>query len=190
LAPNLAADKMYDMPFPVTRMDAGQAAALGIGVIACAFDLRTRHIPNVLTFGGAGVALAYALWAYGWAGLALGVGGWFTGFALFVPLFLLGGMGAGDVKLLACLGAWLGPHLTLWTALYAMVAGGFMAVLVALFTGYLREALFNVWMLLAHFRSHGLKPAPMLTLSTARGPRLPYALPIATGAALAIWLKA
>ncbi|MND08873.1 hypothetical protein D3C83_318020 [compost metagenome] len=49
--------------------------------------------------------------------------------------------------------------------------------------------MFNVWMLLAHFRSKGLKPAPELTLATARGPRLPYALPIAAGAALAVWLK-
>ena len=177
------------MPLLVTGLDLSRFVALAVGIVACWFDVRTRHIPNVLTLGGAALAIVYGGMAFGWLGLALAVGGWLTGFALFVPFFLLGGMGAGDVKLLACLGAWLGPSLALWTALYAMIAGGLMAVVVGLLAGYLREAMFNVWMLLLHFRSAGLKAAPELTLATAKGPRLPYALPIAAGAAIAIWFK-
>jgi prepilin peptidase CpaA len=98
-------------------------------------------------------------------------------------------MGAGDVKLLACLGAWLGPAATVYAALYASVAGGAMALALALATGYMGEALLNVRMLLGHFVKSGLKPLPAVTLQGARGPRLPYALPIAAGAVAAIWLR-
>ena len=55
--------------------------------------------------------------AGGLPGLGLSLGGWLVGCALFLPWFLLRGMGAGDVKLLAALGAWLGPRDALWIAL-------------------------------------------------------------------------
>jgi prepilin peptidase CpaA len=117
------------------------------------------------------------------------VEGWALGLALFLPMFLLGGMGAGDVKLLACLGAWLGPQETFWMAIYAMIAGGVMAIGVALATGYTRQAVSNVWRLLKYWRVMGVRPLPELTLATARGPRLPYAIPIAAGAVAAIWMR-
>jgi prepilin peptidase CpaA len=142
-----------------------------------------------LTFGGAAIAIAFSVFMHGAAGLWISVGGWLAGTALFLPFWLLGGMGAGDVKLLACLGAWLGPEATLWAALYASVAGGVMAVAMALATGYLGEAVLNVRMLLAHFWTSGLKPLSPLTLQGSRGPRLPYALPIAAGVVAAIWLR-
>ena len=64
-----------------------------------------------------------------------------------------------------------------------------MAAALALATGYFQEAIMNVWLLVSHWRSVGLKPLPELTLAGARGPRLPYALSITAGAAAAIWLK-
>jgi prepilin peptidase CpaA len=164
-------------------------AALLLSGLACAFDWRTRRIPNWLTFGGAAAALVYALTDQGFLGLLDGVEGWTLGFALFLPMFLLGGMGAGDVKLLACLGAWLGPRTTFWMAMYAMVSGGFIAVTVAMATGYLRRAFRNIWMLLQYWTVMGVRPLPELTLATAAGPRLPYAIPIAAGALAAIWLR-
>jgi len=163
--------------------------ALLLGGLACVFDLRERRIPNLLTFGGAAVALAYAAASQGWGGLLISVEGWAVGLALFLPMFLLGGMGAGDVKLLACLGAWIGPQEAFWMAIYAMVAGGVMAVVVALAAGYMRQAVSNVWMLLKYWRVMGVRPVPELTLSSARGPRLPYAIPIAAGAVAAILLQ-
>ena len=75
-----------------------------------------------------------------------------TGLAVFFPFFALGGMGAGDVKLMAAIGAWLGPGMALMTALYGAVAGGILAIGVALSHGYLRTALSNVWRLLTHWR--------------------------------------
>jgi prepilin peptidase CpaA len=173
----------------IPGLGVGQLAVLILGVLASWCDVRTRHIPNVLTLGGAVVALTYGFVSLGPAGFSYGVLGWLTGFALFLPFFLLGGMGAGDVKLLACLGAWLGPRSALWMALYASMAGGVMAVCVALAAGYLRQAWANLSILLLSWQTEGIKPLPQLTLGEARGPRLPYALPITAGAVAAIWLK-
>ena len=170
-------------------MGTSQVAVLILSGIACVCDLRTRRIPNLLTFGGAALAIAYSIWVSGPAGLITSVGGWTVGAALFMPMFVLGGMGAGDVKLAACLGAWLGPMTALFLALYSAIAGGVMAVAVALATGYFKQAVSNVWLLLAHWRVVGVRPLPELTLEGSRGPRLPFALPIAAGAIAAMWLK-
>ncbi len=89
---------------------------------------------------------------------------------------------------MACLGAWLGPPLALWTALYAALAGGVAAIVLALATGYLRATVDNLYLLLSHFRVAGVRPHPELTLERGKGPRLPYALPIAAGTAVAMWL--
>jgi prepilin peptidase CpaA len=170
-------------------MDTGDAAAIALALVAAVCDLRNRRIPNLLTFGGAAAAVVFSLFTHGASGLWTSLGGWLAGLGLFLPFWLLGGMGAGDVKLLACLGAWLGPEATLYAALYASVAGGAMAIAMALATGYLGEAVLNVQMLLGHFMKSGLKPLPAVTLQGSRGPRLPYALPIAAGAVAAIWLR-
>lgn len=165
-----------------------QALALLIAALACVSDLRTRRLPNALTFGGAAAGLAYGLYAGGPGGLLDALGGWAAGLAVFLPFFILGGLGAGDVKLMACLGSWLGVTDTVWVALYAAVAGGVMALLVAASTGYLRAAVDNVYLLLSHFRVVGVRPHPELTLERGKGPRLPYALPITAGMLLALWL--
>src|SRR5438094_202205 len=77
--------------------------------------------------------------------------------------------------------AWLGPVAAVWVALYSGIAGGLLGLLVAAFSGYLVQAFTNVRGLLMYWRIVGLKPAPELTLSTHRGPRLAYAVPIFAG---------
>lgn len=170
------------------RLGLHQLMALAISLAACGFDLRTRRIPNSLTLGGAALALVLSLIFQGVHGLGTSVVGWVAGLVVFLPMFLLGGLGAGDVKLMASLGAWLGPRLVLWTALYAALAGGVMAVVMALGTGYLRTSVENLYLLFSHFRVMGVRPHPELTLERGKGPRLPYALPIAAGALAAMWL--
>jgi prepilin peptidase CpaA len=98
-------------------------------------------------------------------------------------------MGAGDVKLLAAVGAWLGPSQVVMAALATSVAGGVIALAVALGHGYLKVALSNLWMLLTHWRVMGIRPVDELTLQAARGPRLAYAVPIAIGTLVTLWLK-
>jgi prepilin peptidase CpaA len=163
--------------------------AIVIAVLAAVVDVRTRRIPNLLTFGAAAVAFAWHLWSGGPSGLMTAALGWCCGVALFFPFFALGGMGAGDVKLLAALGAWLGPALVLWTALFSAMAGGVQAIALCLFYGCTRTVLSNVWLLLIHWRTVGLKPMHELTLPMARGPRLAYAVPMMFGTVVAIWMR-
>ena len=154
----------------------------------CIHDLRARRIPNYLTFGSAGLALIYALATTGWPGLAIAIGGWALGMALFVPFFLLRGMGAGDVKLLAALGAWVGPVSLLSLTFYTAISGGVMAVVVVLSRRKLMTTFENLWLLLCHFKVAGLKPMAELSLENKNTVRLPYGLPIAAGTILTIWL--
>ena len=164
-----------------------QWAAATVALIACATDLRSKRIPNALTFSAAGAGLAYHA-LDGWVALGWALGGVLLGLVLFLPLYLLRGMGAGDVKLLAALGAWLGATTVAWVAAYASIAGGVLAVALALSTGYLRSMLKNVWLLLTHWRVAGVRPLDTLTLERGTGPRLAYAVPIAAGLVSAIWL--
>ena len=76
--------------------------------MASLFDIRTARIPNLLTFGAAAAALVYLFASNGWPGVAEAIEGWAVGVLLFAPFFALGGLGAGDVKLLGAMGAWIG----------------------------------------------------------------------------------
>jgi prepilin peptidase CpaA len=163
--------------------------AVGVALVAVAWDIATRRIPNALTFGAAAVAFVVHAYIGGWSGAGMAAAGWAAGIALFFPVFALGGMGAGDVKLLGAVGAWLGPAAVVWVALYSGIAGGLLGLIVAGFSGYLVKAFTNVWSLLMYWRIVGLKPAPELTLATHQGPRLAYAVPIFAGLMVTIWLQ-
>lgn len=166
-----------------------QFVTLAVVVVAVASDLATRRIPNVLTFGAALAALACHAWVSGWSGVGMSLAGWLVGVMLFLPVFALGGMGAGDVKLLGAVGAWLGPAATLWVALFSSLAGGVMAIVVAVFFGYFRRALSNIRCLLMYWQTAGPRPAPELTLATHAGPRLAYTVPMLAGLVVALWLR-
>jgi prepilin peptidase CpaA len=96
-------------------------------------------------------------------------------------------MGAGDVKLLAALAAWLGPMDAVYLALFTSMAGGVAAVALAVGRGYLRQAFSNMWLMLMHWRVAGPRPVPGLTLRDGGAPRLAYAIPIAMGALCTLW---
>jgi prepilin peptidase CpaA len=157
------------------------------GVVACVTDLRGRRIPNWLTFGSALIAFVAHVALDGGAGALHAGTGWVVGTVLFLPLFLLRGMGGGDVKLLAAFGAWLGPGDVLWLALYTSVAGGLLSVVVALRHGYFAAMFRNLLALLRFWSLAGLKPLPALTLEHGTGPRLAYAVPMFVGALVTLW---
>ena len=157
--------------------------------VACVSDLRTRRIPNALTFSAAAGAVLFHLAIGGWSAAGWSLAGLFVGTLLFFPMFALRGMGAGDVKLLAAVGAWLGPGQVVVVAVATSIAGGVIAVLVALAYGYLKTALANMYVLLMHWRVAGVQPLPAVSLEQAKGPRLAYAFPIAIGTVVTLWLK-
>jgi prepilin peptidase CpaA len=164
-------------------------AVLIIGAAACVTDLHSRRIPNWLTFGATALAFAMQLAQGGPEAVRFAATGWVTGLFLFMPLFLLGGMGAGDVKLLAALGAWLGPWPTLWLAAYASMAGGVLAVILALRHNYLRTALANISALGRFWWLVGPRPMPALTLEQSQAPKLAYAVPMFIGTVATLWLR-
>ncbi|MDR1989054.1 MAG: prepilin peptidase [Acidobacteriaceae bacterium] len=163
--------------------------ALMTALVACVTDLRSRRIPNVLTFGSALLALLYHGVTDGGYGALMACAGWGAGLGLFLLPFALGGMGGGDIKLLAAAGAWLGPGTAVWLALYTGVAGGVMAIVVALARGYLGTALRNISLLLTHWRVVGVRPLPEITLEESRAPKLAYAIPIFVGTLVTTWLR-
>ena len=91
------------------NMNSAHIFCLTIASLACVTDLNTRRIPNGLTFGAALVGFLYQFLSGGLDGLGHAALGWLVGAVIFILPFALGGLGGGDVKLLAALGAWLGP---------------------------------------------------------------------------------
>ena len=107
-------------------------AALSSGaLVATVVDIRVRRIPNALTATMAGVGIGLA--ASGASGISLGasVAGLLVGLALMLPGHVLGATGAGDVKFMAAVGAIVGPALVVSAFLFTAVAGGVLAVAVA-----------------------------------------------------------
>jgi prepilin peptidase CpaA len=171
-------------------MNLFQSVALGVVAIAVVWDVASRRIPNILTFGAALAAFAAHAYFGGWSGLGLSIVGWIVGIAIFFPVFALGGMGGGDVKLLGAIGAWLGPASVIWVGLFSGIAGGVLAIVVAAFSGYLKQALRNVWGLLLYWRVAGIRPQPELTLTAGpNAPRLAYAVPMLAGLMVTLWFR-
>jgi prepilin peptidase CpaA len=105
---------------------------LALGVGACALvDLRTRRVPNTLTLGLALVGVASAAAGASRLSLEGALVGLVLGLAVMLPGYLLGGLGAGDVKLFGAVGALLGPADILPAFLYTAMCGGVLALVVA-----------------------------------------------------------
>ena len=105
-------------------------------VIAAVTDLAIRKIPNLLLLAAWCGVFGLHLSGATPAGSAVGaLGGAAVGFALFIPLYMLRGMAAGDVKLMATVGLFFGPGQTLHACILAWCAGGVMALLIILATG-------------------------------------------------------
>ena len=162
---------------------------IAVVALACLTDLRSQRIPNVLTFSAAIAALACAVVVGGVSNAGISALGWLVGVALFFPLFALGGLGAGDVKLLGAIGAWVGPWVVIRVGLYSAMAGGVLALIVALKTGYLRTAMWNIVLLIKFWTTVGFKPVEGLTLDAPQAPRLAYAIPMLAGLLVTLWLR-
>jgi prepilin peptidase CpaA len=149
--------------------------------IATITDLRSRRIPNwlVLPFMVAGIATM--CWLHGWHGLTQSLAGLALGGLLFGILGLMGGMGMGDVKLCAAIGAWIGPSQMFLALVITALAGGIMALCWAVAGGFLGELFRNVGDLILGVKDRGLRPHPDLVLDNPKARKMPYAPAIAIG---------
>ncbi len=150
--------------------------------IAVVWDLKERRIPNALTALLAVGGLVFHLATTGLPGLKFSLLGLAVGLGIFIVPYMLGGMGGGDVKLLAGLGAWLGPMSILITALYTGVAGGLLALGVIVASGGKNFKNFNFMKtiyedLVCFITFRGSQP--IAAASSRSG--IPYSLAIAAG---------
>jgi len=156
----------------------GTLAAAGLA--AAAIDLRTRRVPNALTISLAAAGLAVAATGIGRVSLAGSLAGLAIGVALMLPGHLFGATGAGDVKLFGASGALLGPAAIVAAFIYTAIAGGALAIVVALGRGRLRRTLGGTARLVAT----GAANAAEIEAATENN-RFPYAPAIAVGAIVA-----
>jgi len=141
------------------------------------FDLRTRRIPNVASLAVAGAGLGLSLAGASGHSVAAALVGLVIGFFLMLPGHVFGATGAGDVKLFAAMGALIGPRAILSAFLYTAIAGGILAVVIAVRRRRLAESVNGVAALVATGGSSAVEiEAP------ARHNRFAYAPAIAVGA--------
>ena len=138
------------IPFPLLVV---ACAAL----VAAVTDVWKYKVHNLLTVPLLVTGLLYHAWTQGWPGFFHSTAAAGLGFSVFFTLYLVGGMGAGDVKLVAALGAWLGAWLMMLVCLYAACAGGVYALGVILWRGQLGQTWVNfrvIWHRLAAVTRH------------------------------------
>ena len=155
--------------------------------LALTWDVKERRIPNWLT--GSGLLLAILLGVLDAGGIPteslLGAG---LGLALTVPLFLLGGIGGGDAKLIAVAGAFLGTSQLLLALLATVLIGGVMALWAALRAGMLLPLFVRSKDLLVYLLTlgrFGNRPSPSGSLEVMT---IPYGVAIALGGVI-VWAR-
>ena len=148
-------------------------------IFACAFDTLKAKIPNILNASLAIAGLAFFFHADGWPGLINGLSGLVFGVGLLLLPWLMGGMGAGDVKALGALGALLGPGPLIHVFIYMGLIGGVMAILHYLFERKFKEKSAE-W--LVSIKAAALTSDPNMIIPTkTESLRFPYAAAIAFG---------
>jgi prepilin peptidase CpaA len=158
---------------------------LALLLAACISDWKRRKIPNLLVV--LGIVLGLLAAAAGLSGLSLvsAVLGTLVGTGLFLPLYLLRMVGAGDAKLMGMVGSFLGPLAVCWAALYTLVCGGLLAVVMLLVFGGWRATWLRLAGLFQALVSR-MAGAPVQVVDTQTPLRLPYAIAIACG--VLVWL--
>jgi prepilin peptidase CpaA len=164
------------------------SAALLCASISAVYDVRSRRIPNFITLPALALGLVLHAVLGGWQQLGTAMAaGLICGLVFFV-FYLAGGMGAGDVKLMMAAGSLAGLSLVGHLLILTALAGGAMAIALALYRGQLARTLVNMYTLAVHHRTMGLTPHPQFNIGNDRTLRLPYALAIAVGSALTLSL--
>jgi prepilin peptidase CpaA len=169
-------------PLVVMHQLATSALLCTILAVAAYSDIRTHRISNRLSLLGlvAGMVLQYL--AHGLQGVTSGLLGAGVGLGCFAPFYMLRAMGAGDVKLLAAVGAALGPQGAFFAVLFSLLAGGFGAIGYVMWRG-LRASVSSF----VHEGFTAAGASALVAAQLARRDRLPFALPIAVGGIAACW---
>ncbi len=169
----------------MTALAGLSGAALIVAALGAWADLRSRRIPNWLTLPAAGFGLLLSLALEGRTGLLSSSGGMGLALILLLPGYLGRVMGAGDVKLMAAVGALLGFRATLIATLAALVAGGAIALGVAVRHRAVGATLRGAVRLAGSIAARAVKPHATAPATT--GLRSPFGLAILAGTAFTVW---
>ena len=154
---------------------------LMVVAVATVTDLRSRRIPNWLVLPFLLLGISVSGWLRGWHGILYSLAGIVVGALFFGVLCWMGGMGMGDVKLSAAIGAWIGPSQMVSALVLTGVAGGVIALCWAVAGGFLGELLHGTGDLIWGLKTRGLRPHPELVLDNPLTHKMPYAPAIAIG---------
>lgn len=160
-----------------------QFALCCLVLTASVFDWRFRRIPNWVCLSGLILGLGLNTAFFSWTGCGSALLGMALALIIYIPLYCLRGMGAGDVKLMAAVGAMAGPGDWLEIFVVTALAGGLVSLAVILYKRRLGHTILNLSVLtgeLLHLR----RPAqadPELDVKNSAALRMPHAVPIALG---------
>lgn len=152
-------------------------------ILAAWIDGRELRVPNWITFPMILTGLAYSTFVGGFGGLGDGLMGMCVGLLTLLPLYAVGGMGAGDVKLMAGIGAWLGWQVTLAAFCVSVVIGAVMAVVMVIWRRSAKHHYENFLMILSEWVAVR-NPFELSRIAAERKSRmllLPYGIPICIG---------
>ncbi|HEY1783961.1 MAG TPA: prepilin peptidase [Pirellulales bacterium] len=152
-------------------------------IVAAVIDGLKLKVPNWITFPMILSGWVYSTAAFGWGGLADSLLGTAVGLGLLLPLYAIGGMGAGDVKLLAGVGAWMGAIVTAYSFCVSALVGGIIAVAMVLYRRAWEKHRQQFWTILNEVTT--IRDPELLSAIAAERKKsmllLPYGIPIALG---------
>lgn len=153
-------------------------------IIAAYIDGKQLRVPNWLTYPMVFAGIIYNTYTHGWHGLfGIALLGMVVGLLTLLPLYAVGGMGAGDVKLMAGIGAWLGWQVTLWAFVATVIVGAVMAICMVLYKRGFEKHYTNFLNILGEWMTIR-NPRELSKIAAERKPTmflLPYGIPICIG---------
>ena len=153
-------------------------------LLASWIDLRKHKVPNWLNLFLILSGLVAQTVFNGWAGLGAGLLGMLVGFGLLIIPWLMHAMGAGDVKLMAGIGVWLGPKMTLQAFCVGAVLAGIIAIVMIIAGRRLWQAYFNLSLIMAKLTSFktAFSEFGSVKVLQSTSQLLPYGVPLSIGA--------
>lgn len=152
-------------------------------IVAAYIDGKELRVPNWITFPMVLSGLVYSTWIGGLEGFGFGLWGMTVGLLTLLPLYAVGGMGAGDVKLMAGVGAWLGATVTWYAFVATVIVGAVMAIIMVLSRKAWDKHYGQFLLILSEWKT--IKdPRKLSEIAAERKPRmllLPYGIPICIG---------
>jgi prepilin peptidase CpaA len=151
--------------------------------VAAVIDGKQLKVPNWITFPMIASGWVYSFWFFGWSGLGWSMVGMCVGLALLLPAYCIGGMGAGDVKLMAGVGAWLGSVTTFYAFCLTTIVGAVIAVGMVLYQKrwhHHKDQFFHIVDEVMTVKD----PEKLAVIAAERKPTmllLPYGIPMAIG---------